>query len=169
MSTVKQSFGSQGSNLFTLSGSQSASSTVCKLTQRQAVTGDMVDVLVEVTIAASSGTIANDKGVTLYVVESPDGTTWPPQGSATPAPPTTATETSYTFAEDPATIPSVFSVLGFVPVNTQSQSYRRTFRLSDACSGALPPYWALIVRNYCGVSITTSCTVKAQPVYFTIV
>jgi hypothetical protein len=118
-----------------------------------AVSSKANDVLFEyiATVAANS---TGNKQIVLFVQGSLDGTNWN-------ALPSSTTDTTHETS---------MRLLGVIPTNggAGSEVDRLFFSVAAAFSGVLPPYWRVIIKNDCGVALS-SCSARTSDVTLSVV
>lgn len=95
----------------------------------------------------TTGSLANDKSVTLWVARSVDGTSY----EAGP-PAVGASNTGFTFASAPvgsSALPTGLLLVGGITFNAQSEAHRKMFRL-----WAPPAKLVFVVLNSSGIALT---------------
>ena len=121
-----------------------ASATYVASNAYNASTNDPQDVIVEVE-AATTNTAAGNKQVIVYIQASLDGTnfqTGPTSG------------TSDTDAPD-------FTLLGIIPMNTNSATHRKMFSTAMAL-GFVPQQFKVVLKNDLGVALTSGAVYTAE-------
>lgn len=113
----------------------------------------VADVLFEYSASVAASTTGN-KQVVLFIQGSLDGTTWN-------ALPSTTTDTSHDTS---------MRVLGVIQTNggASSEVDRTLFSVAAAFGGMPPPYWRVIIKNDCGVTMS-SCQARTVDVTLTAV
>lgn len=113
----------------------------------------VADVLFEY-IATVAANPTGSKQIVLFIQGSLDGTTWN-------AAPTNATDTTHDTS---------MRLLGVIPTNggTNGEVDRLSFSVAAAYGGMPPPYWRVIIKNDCGVALS-SCSARTVDVTLTAV
>lgn len=96
--------------------------------------------------ATVAATPTGNKQIVLFVQGSLDGTTWSPL-------PTSTTD---------ATHDTSMRLLGSIATNA-AELVRDRFNVSGAFGGVLPAYWRVVVKNDCGVALST-CSARTQEI-----
>lgn len=101
------------------------------------------------TVAASS---TGNKQIVLFVQSSLDGTSWN-------ALPSSTTDTTHDTS---------MRLLGTIPTNggASAETVRTPYSIAAAFGGVLPAYWRIIIKNDCGVALS-SCAARTQEVSLT--
>jgi hypothetical protein len=150
MTTINYGYGASAA--YTVGSSLAATNYDLTATSYNCTTNKPLDVLLDyvATVAANS---TGNKQISLFVQASIDGATWPPLPSST-------TDTTH----DTSMIP-----LGAIQTNggASSETARppKPFSIATAF-GYLPQYWRLVVKNDCGVAIS-SCSARTTEVVLT--
>lgn len=103
--------------------------------------------LIQLKLVIGSGTIGGDKRVYLYVWGSLASDVYPADMGATDAGVTLLA-------------PTELLHLLTVPIPTASKTYSPTVDTSIIWPSGLPPYYGVVVRNYCGISLGSGSKVS---------
>lgn len=170
MADVKVAYGSASSLISTTLNSAASSSTATFQSSWHTNTagGNLyLDALLTCTFVVGTGSTAGEKGITIYGLASYDGVSTTTRSGGN-APSVAGSPTTY-LMDDPTTTPGVYPVIGFIPVPTASQTYRRTFSVAQAFGGWLPSQWGILVRNYTGFALAASGSdCSYTPIYQTV-
>lgn len=104
---------------------------------------------IELVLALTTGTLANDKAAYLFIAKSLDESTYevgPPAIGASDA--------AFTFSNSPvgtSALPTDLQLVGAITFNAQSETRRRVFQLRNP-----PPKFAFVVLNYSGIALASS-------------
>lgn len=104
---------------------------------------------VVLTAKVTSGTIANDKTVYLFLAQSVDGTNYD-QGP----PAVGASDAAFTFTNSPigtSPLPTGLRFIGAITFNAQNESQTKTFAVRN-----VPPKGVFVVMNYTGIALTST-------------
>jgi hypothetical protein len=138
---------------YAVAGSLAAANYDLTLTSYNSTTNRPVDVLFEY-IASVAASSTGNKQIVLFVQASMDGTNWPPVPSSV----------------SDATHDTSMQQLGAIPTNggTGVETVRppRPYSIAAAFGGIVPPYWRVIVKNDCGVALS-SCSARTQEISLT--
>lgn len=143
MATVKQIVGTRTAlnvtGLATLASATYVASDVLDVSAN-----DPLDVLIE--LAITPGTVAGNKQAVVFAQASLDNTnfqTGPTSGTTT-------------------TDESVLTLVGILPLPTNSTTQRKVFSVAAAFGGVVPPYTKLIVKNDSGAAFTAGSINTAE-------
>lgn len=135
MATIKQLVGTR--TALTVTGLATlASATYVASNVLDCATNDPLDVLVELTI--TPGAVTGNKQAVLFAVASLDNTNFQTG-------PTSGTTTT----DEP-----VLTLIGVLPLNTNTTAQTKIFSVAAAYGGALPPYLKFVVKNDSGAAFT---------------
>ena len=112
-------------------------------------TNDPLDVLIEVSAAASGAAPSGNRQLVIFAQGSLDGSTF----GSSPTMGTTVT------TDEPD-----MHYVGSLPMNTQTNTHRKIFSLAAAYGGVLPAATKLVFKNDLGTALT-SATVKIVEVW----
>lgn len=104
----------------------------------------------------NSGSIANDKAIYVYAWGSLNNTDFPDA--------VTGADAAITL-NDPTQL-RLIGVLNVAAINVSYSS--EPLSLASAFGGVVPPYWGLVIRNYCGTALSATGTdhvIKYRGIY----
>lgn len=107
----------------------------------------MIDI--ELTAVLTTGTLANDKAIYLFMARSLDETNYE---VGPPAP--GASDAAFTFTNSPvgsSALPTDLQLVGVITFNAQSETRRKTFRVT-----APPAKFVLVALNYSGIALAAA-------------
>jgi hypothetical protein len=150
MSNVKTLYATSS---FAVAASLASPNYDLTLTTYNSVTNGAADVMFEYSAQVAANPTGN-KQIALFVQASLDGTTWPTI-------PGSATDTTHDTS---------MRALGSIPTNggAASSPERGVFSVAAAFGGVLPAYWRIIIKNDCGVALS-SCAARTQEVSLQVV
>ena len=124
-----------------------------------------LDYQIFVKLTTANTTPANDKAVYVYVspaMSTDGGTTWlhADQGTATLP---TGAEGTTTIAS-----PNNLKLLGVLSYTTQQMVMQGSFNLSGAVGLSMPEGFSIIIINYTGAALSTSCVVAYEAITQTV-
>lgn len=108
---------------------------------------------------------ANDKAAYIYVspaISTDGGTTWLQSDGGTTTLPS-GSEGTYTIAS-----PNNLKLLGVLSYTTQQMVMQGSFNLSGAVGQSMPEGFSIIIINYTGAALSTSCVVAYEAITNTI-
>lgn len=125
-----------------------------------------LDVEIFVKLTTANTAPANDKAAYVYLVPwitTDGGTTWlaGDQGTATLP---TGSEGTATIASPPGGL----RLLGVMNYTTQQMVMQGSFLLSNAFGQSMPDGFSIIIVNFSGAALSTSCVVSYRPIAQTI-
>lgn len=122
-------------------------------------TNAYVDVLVNVNINTSTGTIGNDKAVYCYVALSADGAVFNTTGNES-----AVTTDAACNIDVSSTNMRVFPIT----VTNSSRTYNAQFTIAAFNGGVMPVAWAIATQNFTGVSLAAAGnSITYTPIYYT--
>ena len=151
-------------NLQSLANSATAGWQSVKIDNQASVKAIDYEIFVKLTTAA--GSPANDKCAYVYVCPfytTDGGTTWYAADQGTATLPTGAEGTTTIIASGGNLKP-----LGILSHNTSGATLQQTFNLSNAVGQSMPHGFSIIIINYTGVALSTSCIVAYTTITETI-
>jgi len=114
-----------------------------------------LDVEVFVKLTTANTAPANDKAMYVYAVPFfHDGTNWLASDQGTTTLPT-GSEGTTTIAN-----PNNLKLLGVLSYTTQNMTVQGVFNLSSAVGQSMPDGFSIIIVNYSGAALSTSCVVS---------
>lgn len=167
MATVKQSYGTYTAmtvtSLQSLASSATAGWQSDKVDNQTSVLAIDYEIFVKLTTANTAP--ANDKAMYVYAVPwitTDGGTTWLASDGGTATLPS-GSEGTYTYAT-----PNNAKLLGILSYTTQNMTVQGNFLLSNAVGMSMPDGWSLIIINYSGAALSTSCVVSYRAINQTV-
>jgi hypothetical protein len=109
---------------------------------------------------------ANDKAMYVYVnpaMTTDGGTTWLDSDSGIETDPVDGAEGLCNIAS-----PNDLKLLGVLSYTTQQQICKASFNLSNAVGQSMPDGFSIIILNYSGAALSTSCVVAYRPITSTV-
>lgn len=160
---VTQSYGSYTAitvtNLQSLASSATAGWQSARVDLQTSVMPLDVEIFVKLTTANTAP--ANDKVMYVYacpMITTDGGTTWLASDQGTTTLPT-GTEGTTTIAT-----PNDLKLLGVLSYTTQNMTVQGSFNLSSAVGQSMPDGYSIIIINFSGAALSTSCVVAYRNV-----
>lgn len=167
MATVKISYGSYTAmtvtNLQSLASSSTAGWQSARVDNQTSTLAIDYEIFVKLTTANTAP--ANDKAAYVYVspaITTDGGTTWLQSDQGTTTLPT-GTEGTTTIAT-----PNDLKLLGVLSYTTQQMVMQGSFLLSNAVGQNMPDGFSLIIINFTGAALSTSCVVAYRAINLTV-
>lgn len=158
MATIKQALASSTALTITLASLASSATAGRESTVVDNSSNLYFDAQLTVRIKLTSGTIANDQCVHVYLYASEDGSTYTDNNTGADAAITPASPTNLIYLDKIAT-------------PAQSTSYTKTFGgIAQTFGGTLPRKWGVVIRNYSGIALTATAgdhAISYSGVYYT--
>ncbi len=168
MATINQAYGNYiavtVTNLQSLASSATAGWQSDKIDNQTSVKAIDYEIFVKLTTANTAP--ANDKAAYVYIcpmITTDDGTTWLASDQGTGTLPTGAEGTT-TIAS-----PNNLKLLGVLSYTTQQMIMQASFNLSNAVGASMPDGFSIIIINFSGAALATSCVVAYRAITETIV
>ena len=167
MATVNQAYGTYSALAVTALQSLASSATAGwkSVLQDLQTSRKPIDVEIAVSLTTANTAPANDKAAYVYIapaITTDGGTTWIIADGGTGTLPTSG-DAAYTIAS-----PNDLVLLGVLNYTTQQQVMQGNFRLSNACGGSMPSGFIVIIVNYTGAALSTSCVVSYRDITQTV-
>jgi hypothetical protein len=163
MSTVKQEYGTY--TAMTVTSLQSLASSISAGWQSARVdlqTSDKpLDVEIFVKLTTANTAPANDKAMYVYIcpmITTDGGTTWLVSDQGTTTLPT-GTQGTTTIAT-----PNNLKLAGVLSYTTQQMVCQGSFNLSNAVGLSMPDGFSIIIVNFSGAALSTSCVVAYRTI-----
>lgn len=124
-----------------------------------------IDYNIFVKLTTANTAPANDKLMYVYIspaMSTDGGTTWLHTDGGTATLPS-GTEGTYTIAS-----PNSLKLLGTLPYTTQQMVVQNHFCLSSAVGASMPEGFSIIIINYSGAALSTSCVVAYEAITNTV-
>lgn len=124
-----------------------------------------MDYEIAVKLTTANTAPANDKAMYVYICPfytTDGGTTWLASSQGTTTLPT-GTQGTTTIAS-----PNNLRLIGVLNYTTQNMTVQDTFTLSSIFGNYIPDGFSIIIINYSGAALSTSCVVDYTPINFTI-
>lgn len=167
MATVNISYGTYTAltvtNLQSLANSATVGWQSDKVDNQTSVKAIDYEVFVKLTTANTAP--ANDKAMYVYAcpaITTDGGTTWLYSDGGTTTLPS-GSEGSYTIAT-----PNDLKLLGVLSYTTQNMTCQGSFLLSNAYGMSMPDGFSIIIVNYSGAALSTSCVVSYRAITQTV-
>ena len=151
-------------NLQSLASSATAGWQSAKVDNQTTTKAIDYEVFVKLTTANTAP--ANDKVAYIYVcpfMTTDGGTTWVASDQGTATLPTGSEGTSTIGAGG-----GNLKLLGVLNYTTQNQTMQGEFNLSSVFGNTMPDAFSIIIINYTGAALSTSCVVAIRPITETI-
>jgi hypothetical protein len=163
MSTVKQEYGTY--TAMTVTSLQSLASSISAGWQSDRVdlqtSVKPLDVEIFVKLTTANTTPANDKAMYVYIcpmITTDGGTTWLVSDQGTTTLPT-GTQGTTTIAT-----PNNLKLAGVLSYTTQQMVCQGSFNLSNAVGLSMPDGFSIIILNFSGAALSTSCVVAYRTI-----
>jgi len=163
MSTVKQEYGTY--TAMTVTSLQSLSSSISAGWQSDRVdlqtSVKPLDVEIFVKLTTANTAPANDKAMYVYIcpmITTDGGTTWLVSDQGTTTLPT-GTQGTTTIAT-----PNNLKLAGVLSYTTQQMVCQGSFNLSNAVGLSMPDGFSIIILNFSGAALSTSCVVAYRTI-----
>lgn len=146
-------------NLQSLASSATAGWQSGRIDNQTSVKALDYEIFVKLTTANTAP--ANDKAAYVYVspaITTDGGTTWLQSDGGTTTLPS-GTEGTYTTAS-----PNDLYLLGVLSYTTQQMIMQRNFLLSNAFGISMPDGFSIIINNFTGAALSTSCVVAYRAI-----
>lgn len=167
MSTVNIAYGSYTAmtvtNLQSLANSATAGWQSARVDNQTSVKADNYEFMVKLTTANTAP--ANDKLAYVYLcpmITTDGGTTWLASDQGTGTLPT-GSEGTTTIAT-----PNNLKLLGVLQYTTQQMVMQGMFEICPACLADVPDGFSIIIINYTGAALSTSCVVAYRAITYTV-
>lgn len=167
MATVNISYGTYTAltvtNLQSLANSATVGWQSNKVDNQTSVKAIDYEVFVKLTTANTAP--ANDKAMYVYLcpfITTDGGTTWLASDGGTGTLPS-GSEAAYTIAT-----PNSLKLLGVLPYTTQQMVCQGSFLVSNAYGMSMPDGFSIIIVNYSGAALSTSCVVSYRAITQTV-
>lgn len=124
-----------------------------------------IDYNIFVKLTTANTAPANDKAAYVYIspaISTDGGTTWLQSDGGTATLPS-GTEGTYTIAS-----PNNLKLLGVLSYTTQQMVMQGSFSLSNAVGVSMPEGFSIIIINFTGAALSTSCVVAYEAITNTI-
>jgi hypothetical protein len=124
-----------------------------------------IDYNIFVKLTTANTAPANDKAAYVYIspaISTDGGTTWLQSDGGTTTLPS-GTEGTYTIAS-----PNNLKLLGVLSYTTQQMVMQGSFSLSGAVGLSMPEGFSIIIVNYTGAALSTSCVVAYEAITQTV-
>lgn len=124
-----------------------------------------IDYNIFVKLTTANTAPANDKLMYVYIspaMSTDGGTTWLQTDGGTATLPS-GSEGTYTIAS-----PNSLKLLGTLPYTTQQMVCQNHFSLSSAVGQSMPEGFSIIIVNYSGAALSTSCVVAYEAITATV-
>mgnify|MGYP003647223614 CR=1 FL=1 len=167
MATINQAYGTYVALAVTALQSLASSQTVgwkSVLVDLQTSVKPL-DVEFFVKLTAANTAPANDKAMYVWLcpaMTTDGGSTWLYSDGGTTTLPTSA-DATYTIA-----LPNNLKLLGVLNYTTQQMVCQGSFLLSNAYGASMPDGFLIIITNYSGAALSTSCVVAYRPITQTV-
>ena len=167
MSTVNQAYGTYTALAVTALQNLASSATAgwkSTLIDNQTTT-KALDYEVFVKLTTANTAPANDRAMYVYAcpaITTDGGSTWLYSDGGTTTLPTRG-DATYTIAT-----PNSLRLLGILNYTTQQMVCQGSFNLSNAVGQSMPDGFLIIIVNYSGAALSTSCVVSYRPITNTI-
>lgn len=170
MATVNQVYGTYGALAVTALQSLASSATVGwkSALQNLQTSRKPLDVEIFVSLTTANTAPANDKAVYIYIcpaMTTDGGTTWMYSDGGIATMPTDG-DATYTIAS-----PNDLKLLGVLNYTTQvnqAVAMQGSFNLSNAVGQSMPDGFLIIIVNYSGAALYTSCVVATRDITHTV-
>lgn len=170
MATVNIAYGSYTAmtvtNLQSLASSATAGWQSARVDNQSSVKAIDYEIVVKLTTANTAP--ANDKAAYVFIspgVTTDGGTTWlMADGGTTTLP--SGSEGTYTIGG--VTTTNNLVLLGTLAYTTQNQTMQGVFLLSNAFGYSMPDGFSIIIVNYTGAALSTSCVVAYRAITQTV-
>ena len=120
-----------------------------------------LDYAIVVKLTTANTAPANDKAMYVYIssaMSTDGGTTWLHDDQGTTTLPT-GSEATTTIAS-----PNSLKLLGVLPYTTQNMTVQGNFLLSNAVGQFMPEGFSIIIINFSGAALSTSCVVSYEAI-----
>jgi hypothetical protein len=144
--TTKTTYASSANFTITLASLASSATAGRESTAIDNTTDLYIDAFVQVKVALTSGTPANDKKVYVYVYGSEDGTTYTDNA--------TGSDAAITLRVPPNA--RLLGVIECPDVSSPTTYESQPWLVSQAFGGLIPRKWGIIVRNYTNLTLSAS-------------
>jgi len=122
-----------------------------------------IDYEVVVQIPVTTGTVANDKAMYVYLVPwMYDGSGWVCGGNFGTATEPTGSEAAASISE-----PNSMKLAAVMPIVVQSSNAEAFFSVAAVCGGICPDGWSLAIRNNCGINSVATAKVAYRAITYT--
>lgn len=167
MATINQAYGSYTALAVTALQSMASSATVgwgsTRVDNQSSVKA--LDYELHVKLTTANTAPANDKAMYIYInpsITTDGGTTWIESDQGTTTLPT-ATDAASTIAS-----PNNLKLLGVLNYTTQQMICQGNFLLSNAVGQYMPDGFTVIIVNFSGAALSTSCVVAYRAITNTV-
>jgi hypothetical protein len=166
-STIKMLYGS--TTVMTVTNLQSLASSATAGWQSDKVSNLSnlaMDYEISVKLTTANTAAANDKCMYVYICPfytTDGGTTWVAGSQGTATQPT-GTQGTTTIAS-----PNQLRLLGVLNYTTQNMTVQDNFLLSSVFGSSMPDAFSIIIINFSGAALSTSCVVDYTPINYQIV
>lgn len=146
-------------NLQSLASSATAGWQSARIDNQTSVLALDYEIFVKLTTANTAP--ANDKAAYVYIspaMTTDGGTTWLQADGGTGTLPG-GSEATYTIAS-----PNSLKLLGVLPYTTQQMVMQGSFNLSSAVGASMPDGFQIIIINFSGAALSTSCVVAYRAI-----
>ncbi len=167
MATIQPAYGTYTAmtvtNLQSLASSATAGWQSVRVDNQTSVKADNYEIVVKLTTANTAP--ANDKAAYVYAspaVTTDGGTTWLQADQGTTTLPT-GSEGTTTIAS-----PNNLKLLGTLNYTTQNMTMQGVFELCPSCTVDCPDGFSIIIINFTGAALSTSCVVSYRAITYTV-
>ena len=168
MATITQLYGDYTAITVTALQSLASSATAgwqsARIDNQSSVKALDYEIFIKLTTANTAP--ANDKAMYVYInsaMTTDGGTTWLDSDSGIDTDPVDGAEGTVNIAS-----PNNLKLLGVIAYTSQEDIVKANFNLSNAVGGAMPDGFSIIIHNYSGAALSTSCVVAYRAITQTV-